>query len=104
MNCYALKASKYDWRTLEPITNTAFSEEYVADHNDLYLTTEHTRDQYNNVHRYYRLHVNTPHNIEMALAYDIQCPCCKSRMLKQVGRCQDYHTLGLYQCPVCDKK
>ena len=45
-----------------------------------------------------------PHTIEMALAYDIKCPCCGSNTLKQVGRCLDSHELGLYECPVCDRK
>ena len=44
-----------------------------------------------------------PHNIEMALAYDIKCPRCKGNNLKQVGRCKDFYTLGLYDCPVCDR-
>ena len=30
MACYALKAAKYDWRTLEPVTNSSFSEEYIS--------------------------------------------------------------------------
>ena len=104
MSCYALKPNKYDWRTLEPKTHTSFSEEYIADHEDLYLTTEFIVDEYNKGHRHYRLHANSPHSIEMALAYDIKCPNCQRNNLKQVGRCMNSHTLGLYQCPVCDRK
>jgi predicted RNA-binding Zn-ribbon protein involved in translation (DUF1610 family) len=40
----------------------------------------------------------------MALAYDVKCPSCGRNVLKQVGRCKDYHTLGLYECPVCDRR
>jgi predicted RNA-binding Zn-ribbon protein involved in translation (DUF1610 family) len=40
----------------------------------------------------------------MALAYDVKCPHCGSHAMKQVGRCKDYYTLGLYECPVCDRK
>ena len=46
-------------------------------------------------HRFYRLHAMNPHTIEMALAYDIKCPCCSNNTLKQVGRCLDSHELGL---------
>ena len=99
---YPLKANKCNWRSLEPQRNTFYSEDYIADHYDLYLTTEHITDEHNCTHRYYRLHASQPHNIEMALAYDIKCPCCGSHVLKQVGRCKDFHTLGLYECPVCD--
>lgn len=104
MACYALKAAKYDWRTLEPVTSSSFSEEYISEHDDLYLTTEFYQDKASAYHRAYRLHANTPHNIEMALAYDVKCPCCQRHTLKQIGRCRDYHTLGLYECPVCDRK
>lgn len=100
---YPLKANKYNWRSLEP-QHTFYSDEYTADHYDLYLTTEHATDEHNRTHRYYRLHANQPHNVEMALAYDIKCPCCGSHTLKQVGRCRDFYTLGLYECPVCDRK
>ena len=98
---YPLKANKFNRRSLEPL-HCFSSEEYVDSHYDLYLTTEHTRDEHYNVHRFYRLHAAQPHNIEMALAYDIKCPNCGG-LLKQVGRCQNYHDLGLYKCPICDK-
>jgi hypothetical protein len=38
---------------------------YVTDHYDLYLTTEYIPDDNCNTHRYYRLHANTPHSIEI---------------------------------------
>lgn len=91
-------------KAMKPVTNSSLSEEYSSEHDDLYLTTEYYQDRANNYHRAYRLHANTPHNIEMALAYDVKCPNCKRNVLKQVGRCRDYHTLGLYECPVCDRK
>ena len=68
-----------------------------------YLTDEFIRDKHNSIHRYYRLHAKQPHSIEMALAYDIKCPRCKGNDLKQVGRCKNFYTLGLYECPVCDR-
>ena len=46
----------------------------------------------------------TVHTIEMALRYEINCPECNSGRLKQVGRCLNSHELGLYICPVCEKR
>ena len=99
---YPIIQNKTNWRLLQP-THSMYSEEYTSSRYDLYLTTEYIRDEYNNPNRYYRLHANKPHSIEMALAYDIKCPLCGHRYLKQVGRCKDRYTLGLYECPKCDK-
>lgn len=104
MNNYPLKPNKYNWRLLEPQTNVSYTDEYLEDHYDLYLTSEFIHDDDGRPHRYYRLHAAKPHSIEMALAYDIRCPLCTRTMLKQVGRCKDYYTLGLYECPACDRQ
>lgn len=101
---YPLKQNKYNWRSLEPETNKYYTEEYLANNYDLYLTSEYIPDDNGNHHRYYRLHANSPHSIEMALAYDVKCPRCGKNAMKQVGRCRDYYTLGLYECPVFDRK
>lgn len=103
MSNYPLRANKYNWRSFTPETNHYYTEEYTASMYDLYLTDEYIRDRHNNTRRYYRLHAKQPHNIEMALAHDIKCPRCKGNNLKQVGRCKDFYTLGLYECPVCDR-
>ncbi len=103
MNNYPLKQNKVDWRVLHP-QNTSYTEEYIKGRYDLYLTTEFAEDASGRPKRYYRLHARSPHTIEMALAYDVKCPTCGTATLKQVGRCKDYHTLGLYECPVCDRK
>ncbi len=103
MKNYPLKANKADWRVLQP-QDTFNTEEYTAEHYDLYLTTEYIKDEHNSARRYYRLHANRPHTIEMALAYNVKCPVCGGNVMKQVGRCRDYHTLGLYECPVCDRR
>jgi len=71
---------------------------------DLYLRDEIHKDDHGKLHKYYRLHAKQAHNIEMAFAYDIHCPNCKSSMLKQIGSSLNYNELGLYRCPVCDKK
>ena len=104
MTSYALRSTKYDWREMEPVTNSSMSEEYVSEHYDLYITSEvlYNKDT-QKYYRRYRLHANRPHSIEMALAYDIKCPHCGTNNLKQIGRCQDHFTLGLYECPVCDR-
>ena len=101
---YPLRQNKFNWRLLTPETNNHSTEDYIAGHYDMYLTSEYIKDDEGEVHRYYRFHVNQPHTIEMALAYDISCPRCRGNMLKQVGRCQDHYKLGLYECPVCDRK
>ncbi len=104
MTCsnYPLIPNKYDPKKLEGISNY-YSEEYTQSRFKLYLTTEYTRDDYGDVRRFYRLHAVDPHSIDMALAYNIKCPKCRSHLLKQMGRCLNYHDLGLYKCPVCDK-
>lgn len=104
MTCsnYPLIPTKYDPKKLEDISNY-YSEEYTQSRFKLYLTTEYTRDDYGDVRRFYRLHAVDPHSIDMALAYNIKCPKCHSHLLKQMGRCLNYHDLGLYKCPVCDK-
>ena len=99
---YSIRTNKFNWRSLEPENNFK-TEEYIRDHYDLYLTTEHITDEHKKTRRYFRLNANKPHTIEMALAYDVKCPVCRNHVMKQVGRCQDSHKLGLYRCPVCDK-
>ena len=102
MSNYPLRQSKVNWRILTP-SHAWYTEDYLRDHYDLYLTTEFINDESGRTHRYYRLNAASPHSIEMALAYDVKCPKC-SHVMKQVGRCKNYYTLGLYECPVCDRK
>ena len=103
MSTYGLNAhNKRLPNYLTPMHTEWNTEEVFAGSYDLYLSDEYTRDEHLNVEHFYRLHAKYPHNIEMALAYDIKCPRCQGN-LKQVVRCMDSHTLGLYQCPNCDK-
>ena len=102
MENYPLHMNKKNWRLLEP-TNGYFTEEYLQMHHELYLTTEYSKNAHGVRRHYYRLNATKPHSIEMALAYEIRCPKCKTNHLKQVGRCKDRYTLGLYECPACDK-
>lgn len=81
-----------------------YSDEYTESMCDLFLRDCIAEDEQGKLHKYYRLHTKQAHDIEMALAYDIQCPDCHSGMLKQISRPLNYNELGLYRCPVCDKK
>lgn len=103
MGIYSLAKSNKEGTHLRP-TNTFYSDEYAQEHCDFYLKAEFHNDEKGRVHKCYRLHSQQPHNIEMALAYDIKCPNCSAGMLKQIGRCVTSHELGLYRCPICDKK
>lgn len=88
--------------TLLGATSSFYSDEYADRMCTLHLRDELHDDGHGNLIRYYRLRAKEPHNIEMALQYDIHCPKC-SGMLKQVGRCLNSHELGLYVCPICAK-
>lgn len=99
---YGLSAFKKGGKYMIP-HETTFTNEYAESMCSLWLTDEVVKDERGELHRYYRLHAQQPHNIEMALAYDIQCPRC-SQKLKQIGRCLNSHELGLYRCPICDKE
>lgn len=80
------------------------SDEYVDRMCDFYLRDELQEDENGKIHKYYRLHAKQPHDLEMAFAYDIHCPNCLYGMLKQIRTLLNYNELGLYRCPVCDKK
>ncbi|MDZ5723507.1 hypothetical protein [Acetobacterium sp. K1/6] len=81
-----------------------YSDEYAANWCDLFLADCITADRQGKLHKYYRLHAKQDHTMEMAFAYDIHCPDCKSAMLKPISAPINYNELGLYRCPVCDKK
>ena len=79
-----------------------YTEEYAQRMFDHYLQTELIADEYGRVEKFYRLYAKEEHTQDMALAYDVQCPDCKST-LKQVGRQMTFNKLGLYKCPHCGK-
>lgn len=78
------------------------TDEYADEHFELYLREHLYKNANGNISAHYRLKAMKPHSIEMALAYDINCPKCGYR-LKQIERCRNSHELGLYTCPACDK-
>ena len=101
---YPLFANKKLKTILHP-THSSYSDEYAQRMCSLYLSDEIHKDEDGHLHKYFRLHAMQPHSIEDALAYDIQCPDCgRTNNLKQIGRVLNYHDLGLYRCPICDKK
>jgi hypothetical protein len=91
-------------KTLLHPSSSYYSDEYAENNCDLFLRSSVEQDEQGKLHKYYRLHAKHAHDTEMALAYDIQCPKCRVGMLKQIGRQLSYNELGLYRCPVCDKK
>jgi len=100
---YPLKAMNKEGTLLLP-NNSFNSDEYAESMCDLFLRDCVVKDEQGKLHKYYRLHAKQAHNAEMALAYDIRCPECHVGMLKQIGRQLSYNELGLYRCPVCDRK
>lgn len=90
-------------RTLFSCMNAGYSDEYASRVCDLYVSSEVHDMGHGKLQKFYRLHAKQPHSIEMALRYEIQCPKCYHPMQK-VSRCNDYHDLGLYTCPTCEKK
>ena len=79
-----------------------YTEEYAQDMFALYLKDELIKNDAGRVEKFYRLYAKEDHTQDMALAYDVQCPDCKST-LKQVGRQMTFNKLGLYKCPRCGK-
>ena len=100
MSNFALRATKGS-NTLIPIS-THYSDEY-AERLEMHLRSELVEDEAGHMRTRYRLHAAEPHTIDMALRYDIDCPECGNR-LKQIGRCKNFHELGLYYCPACEKR
>ena len=84
-------------------TGTMYTDEAAERELDLLLRSESIRPEYGRSFNDYQRIARNPHTVEMALAYDIECPECGGR-LRQVRRCLDSHRLGLYRCPECDRQ
>lgn len=80
----------------------SYTEDYAQSMFDLYLKDELIKNDTGRVEKFYRLYAKEDHTQDMALAYDVQCPDCKST-LKQVGRQMTFNKLGLYKCSHCGK-
>lgn len=100
---YPLKKMNKEGTLLRP-QHSHYSDEYAESVCDLFLADCIVKDEQGKLHKHYRLRAKQAHSMEMAFAYDINCPDCKSGMLKQISRPLNYNELGLYRCPVCDKK
>lgn len=103
MSNYPLVKMNKEGTLLRP-HNSYYSDEHAERMCNLFLRDYIVKDEHGKLHKYYRLHAKQAHNIEMALAYDIHCPNCNYGMLKQISRPLNYCELGLYRCPVCDKR
>ena len=101
MSIYELRKMNKEG-TVYNANDTFYTGEYAEQHMPLYLEGHIIVDENGRHRNRYRLHSDKPLTIEAALALDINCPKCGSR-LKQIGRCQNAHELGLYRCPACDK-
>lgn len=99
---YPLHANKNDKNCLIP-THTMNTEESISTLYDLWLREYLVENGNDRMLRRYRLCAKHPHNIEMALAYDIKCPHCGSA-LKQTGRMLNSTELGEYTCKTCDQR
>ncbi len=84
-------------------TETFATKEYADKSMPMYLEEKLVQNSKGNFIRNYRLHVSKPTSIETALSYDIICPQCHVKCLRQIGRCLNAYDLGLYKCPACDK-
>ena len=100
---YPLHEHKDVKNLLVPSQHYCVSDEAAEKMFSRHLRDEYSHDEKGKFIRNYRLRVKTPHNIEMGLAYDIQCPKC-GHQLKMIGRMIDACTLGLYECPTCKKR
>ena len=100
---YPLMKMNKEGTLLHP-QHSYYSDEYAETMCDLFLSDSIVEDEHGKLHKYYRLHAKQDHNMEMAFAYDIHCPDYQNGMLKQISRPLSYNELGLYKCPVCDKK
>ena len=72
MNYPLMKMNK-EGTLLRP-QHTYYSDEYAQAMCDLHLSDVIIKDDNGKLKTRYRLHAKHPHNIEMALAYDINCP------------------------------
>ena len=98
-----LLKSKYGDNHYKVTTETYVSDSYADEHWRLFLRDEIIMDKEHHAQKFYRLHAQKPHNEVMAMAYNIECPECKT-ILKKITPIRDYYDLGLYECPVCKKR
>lgn len=98
---YPATSNNKNWKILNT-HSSYYSKEYADRACKLYISDEFAETNTGKKHKYFRLYAQQPHSIEMALAYEIHCPCCNS-MLKPVARMRNEHELFLYECPSCSR-
>lgn len=100
---FKLRPTKDNKTHLQVIDNSYVSDSYAEEHWELFLRDILEKDPITNkITTRYMLIAKQPHTETMALAYDIDCPKCRSR-LKKISACRNHFKLGLYECPNCKK-
>lgn len=102
MSNYPLHKLNHNSGHLYPQTSF-YSNEAADSLCTLHLRSELYKGTDGKHHTAYRLHAHDSHTLEDTFGYVVHCPRCSTHVMKQVGRCLDSHTLGLYTCPACEK-
>lgn len=89
--------------TILGASHSYYSDECAQRMCEMYLSDELARNEKGKMQKYYRLHARQNHSEDMAFAYEILCPQCGNH-LKQIGRQLTTNELGLYTCPVCNRR
>lgn len=79
------------------------TEEYLAEHERLFMTDHLAKDDRGKNYFRYRLKSCEPMRFTDTLEYDIKCPRCHGD-LRLCGMPLDSMTHGLYKCRRCDKE
>lgn len=88
-------------KTLFP-KNDWLTEEYLAEHEKIFMTEYLTKDDRRKVYHRYRLRTCDPTRFTDTLEYDLKCPHCNGN-LRLCGLPLDATTHGLYKCRHCDE-
>ena len=102
MENYTLSAYKKGGHYLIP-KNAWKTEEYMAEHEKLFLTDYLVKGNWDRTYHRYRLRTCEPTRFTDTLEYDIECPQCHDK-LRLCGLPLDSTTHGLYKCTSCDKR
>lgn len=88
-------------KTLFP-KNDWLTEEYLAEHEKIFMTEYLAKDERRKIYHRYRLRTCDPTRFTDTLEYDLKCPHC-SGDLRLCGLPLDATTHGLYKCRRCDE-
>ena len=102
MSSFTFYTYKKGSNTLFP-KNASRTEEYLADHERIFMTDHLVKDDRGRTYFRYRLKSRDPMRFTDTLEYDIKCPRCQGD-LRLCGMPLDSTTHGLYKCRRCDEK